>query len=122
MTDIPTTSDDSQPREWSISNRTLIVSAGSKRVLAVLTGHDPLLLSPGSVLQFDDPLGELVVTRVRVIVGEGGGTACAEAEPVPKPGHYHASAAPDRPVEQPGHLRSVLSQPPRWSRVRPGNG
>ena len=29
MTSIPFTSDDNQPREWSIGNRTLILSAGS---------------------------------------------------------------------------------------------
>jgi hypothetical protein len=120
MTSIPTTSGGHQPREWSISNRTLIVSAGSKRALAVLNGCEPLLLPPGSVLQFGDPLGELVVTRVRVIVGEDGGIVCLEAEP--EPGRYRGSAGPDRPAERPGHLRPVPSQPPRWSRVRPGNG
>ncbi len=104
MTGIPTTSDGGHPREWSISNRTLILGSGNKPVLAVLTGRDPLLLSPGTVLQFDDPPGELVVTKVRVIVGEGGGTVCAEAEPMPKPMHYRTSAAPDRPAERPGHL------------------
>jgi hypothetical protein len=121
MTGIPATSDDSQSREWSISDRTLILSVGSKRVLAVLNGRDPLLLPPGSVLQFGDPLGELVVTRVRVILGEDGGTVCAEAEPVHKP-HYRTSAAPGGPAERPGHLQPVPGQPPRWSRVRPGNG
>lgn len=121
MTGIPTTGNHSQPHEWSISKRTLIVSADSKRVLAVLNGRDPLLFPPGSVLQFGDPLGELVVTRVRVIVSEGSGTVCAEAEPVPKP-HYRTSAAPGGPAERPGHLQRVAGQPPRWSRVRPGNG
>ena len=96
MTGIPTTSDDSQPRESSISKQTIIVSAGSKRVLAVMNGRDPLLLPPGTVLQFDDPLGELVVTRIRVIVGEGSGTVCAEAEPAPKPPPPHFSS-PRRP-------------------------
>jgi hypothetical protein len=56
MTGIPAASDDNQPREWSIGNRTLIIGAGSRRVLAVLNGRDPLLLPPGSVLQFGDPL------------------------------------------------------------------
>jgi len=121
MTSIQTTtSDDSQPREWSISNRTLIVSAGSNEALAVLNGREPLLLPPGSVLQFGHPLGELVVTRVRVIVGEGAGIVCVEAEP--EPGRYRASSGPGRPAERPGHLRPVPSQPPKWSRVRPGNG
>jgi hypothetical protein len=122
MTGVPTASDGSQPREWSISNRTLILNAGSKQALAVLTGREPLLLPPGTVLQFDDPPGELVVTSVRVILGEDGGTVCAEAEPTPKPMHYRTSAAPDGPAERPGYLRPVPSQPPRWSRVRPGNG
>ena len=120
MTSVPTTSNGTQPREWSISNRTLIVSADSKRVLAVLNGRDPLLLPLGSVLQFGHPLGELVVTRVRVIVSEGGGIVCVETEP--EPGHHRASAGPGRPAERPGHLRSVPSQLQRWSPVRPGNG
>ena len=55
MTGVPATSDGSQPREWSVSNRTLILSTDGKQVLAVLTGRDPLLLPPGTVLQFDDP-------------------------------------------------------------------
>lgn len=118
MTGIPTTSDDSQPRESSISKQTIILSAGSKQVLAIMNGRDPLLLPPGTVLQFDDPLGELVVTGIRVILGEGNGTVCAEAEPAP----HRTSAAPDGPAGRQGHLRSVPSQPPRWSRVRPGNG
>ena len=50
MTSIPTISDGSQPRQWSISNRTLVVSTGGERVLAVLNGREPLLLPPGSVL------------------------------------------------------------------------
>src|SRR5581483_9476359 len=103
MTGIPTTSDDSQPRESSISKQTIILSAGSRQVLAILNGHDPLLLPPGTVLQFDDPPGELVVTRVRVIVGEGSGTVCAEAEPASKPVRYRTSAASDGPAERPGH-------------------
>lgn len=121
MTSIQTTtSDDSQPREWSISNRTLVVSAGSNEALAVLNGREPLLLPPGSVLQFGHPLGEFVVTRVRVIVGEGAGVVCVEAEP--EPGRYRASPGSGRPAQRPGHLRPVPSQPPQWSRVRPGNG
>jgi len=38
----------------------LIIGADSQRVLAVLNGRDPLLLPPGSGLQFGDPLGQLV--------------------------------------------------------------
>jgi hypothetical protein len=121
MTSIQTTSDDSQPCECSISNRTLILSAASKQVLAVLDGPYPLLLPPGTVLQFGDPPGEFVVTRVRVIVGEGGGTVCAEAEP--QQGHYRASEPPSRrPMERPVHLRPVPTGSPWWSQVRPGNG
>lgn len=120
MTPIPTTSDGSQPREWSISDQTLVLRSGSKQVLAVLNGRDPLLLPPGSVLEFDSPLGEFVVTRVRVILGEGGGIMCVEAEPETE--YYRASSGPGRPAERQGHLRPVPSQPPRWSRVRPGNG
>jgi hypothetical protein len=119
MTSIPTTSDGSQPRQWSMSNRTVIVSAESKRVLAVLNGRDPLLLPPGSVLRFGDPLGELVVTKVGVIVGEDGGVVCVEAEP--EPGHYRAPAGPGRRAERPGHLRPVPSQPPWWSRMGPAD-
>ena len=122
MTGIPTTGDDSQPRESSISKQTIILSAGSRKVLAILNGRDPLLLPPGTILQFDDPPGELVVTRVRVIVGEGGGTVCAEAEPAPKPVRYRTSATPGVPAERPGHLRPAPGQPLWWSRVRPGNG
>ncbi len=120
MTSIPTTSDDSQPREWSISNRTLILSAGSKRVLAILNGRDPLLLRPGSVLQFDDPPGELVVTKVRLVLGDDGGIVCVEAQPEPE--RHRASAAAGRPAERPGHLRPVPGQTPWWNSIRPGNG
>lgn len=120
MPGIPTTSDGTQLPEWNISNQTLIVRSGSQQILAVLSGRDPLLLPPGSVLQFGSPLGELVVTRVRVMLGEGGGIVCVEAEP--EPGNHRASPVSGHPAERPGHLRAVPGQPPRWSRVRPGNG
>lgn len=120
MTSIQTTSDGTQPREWDVSSQTLIVCAGSNRALAVLNGREPLLLPPGTVLQFGGPPGELVVTGIRVIVGESGGIVCVEAEP--ESGRYRASAAPSRPAERMGHLRPVPSQPLRWSPVRPGNG
>lgn len=119
MTSIPATSKVSQPPQWSISNRTVIVSADGKRVLAVLNGRDPLLLPPGSVLRFGDPLGELVVTRLGVIVGEDGVVVCVEAEP--EPGHYRAPAGPGRRAERPGYLRPVPIQTPWWSRMSPGN-
>ena len=80
MTSIPAASDGSQPRERSISNRTLILSADSKRVLAVLNGRDPLLLPPGSVLQFDDPPGKVVVTSIRVIIDAGSGATRAQSD------------------------------------------
>ena len=110
MTSIPATSEVSQPPQWSISNKTIIVSAGSKRVLAVLNGRDPLLLPPGSVLQFGDPLGELVVTRLGVIAGEDGVAVCVEAEP--QPGRYRAPAGPGRRAGRPGYLRPAPSQTP----------
>lgn len=122
MTSIPGVSTDGQPREWSIGNRTLIVSAGSDRALAVLNSDYPLLFPPGSVLQFDGPPGELVVTRIRVIAGRDGGIVCAEVEPAPGRGRYHTSVMPGQPAERPGHLRPVPVQAPRWSSVRPGNG
>jgi hypothetical protein len=118
----PITSGEGRPQEWSIAGRTLILSVGSHRALAVLNGRDPLLLPPGSVLQFDGPPGELVVTRIRVILGEGAAVVCAEAEPAPKPDLDRASAAPGRPAPRPGHLRAVPSQTPWWSQVRPGDG
>jgi hypothetical protein len=46
MTSIPTISDGSQPRQWSISNRTLVVSAGGERVLAVLNGRESCASRP----------------------------------------------------------------------------
>lgn len=67
MTSIPTMSDGTQPRQWGITNQTLIVSASAKRVLAVLNGREPLVLPPGSVLHLGDPLGALVVTKVSVM-------------------------------------------------------
>jgi hypothetical protein len=121
MTSTPDTSDDSSPREWAIGNRTLILSVGSQRPLGVLNGRYPLLLPPGSVLQLDDPPEELVVTRLRLVLGDGGGIVCAEVAPA-QPGRYRASAAPSRQPEPLRHLRPVPSQLPRWSRVRPGNG
>lgn len=120
MTSIPTISDGSQPRQWSISNRTLVVSAGGERVLAVLNGREPLLLPPGSVLQFGDPLGQLVVTKVGVIVGEESGVVCVEAEP--EPGQYPVLSRLDHPTQRAGYLRPVPSQLPQSSGVRPGNG
>jgi hypothetical protein len=117
MTSSAITSGEGRPREWSIASRTLILSAASHRALAVLNGRDPLLLPPGSVLRFDDPPSELVVTRIRVILGEGGAIVCVEAEPAPKPDLHRASAVPG-PASRPGQLRPVPGQTPRWSQIR----
>ena len=123
MTGIPIASDDVQSRQWSIDHRTLVLSARGNRVLAILNTHYPLLLPAGSVLQFDEPPGELVVTGIRVILGEATGIVCAEAEPALALEHHRAAAAE-------GHLAgrrgvpapAIDSRSPRWSRVRPGNG
>lgn len=71
-------------------------------MLAVLNGREPLLLllPPGSVLQFGDPLGQLVVTKVGVIVGEEGGVVCVEAEP--EPGQYPVLSRLDHPTQRRG--------------------
>lgn len=122
MTTIPIPNGDGQPRECAISNQTLIVSAGTGKALAVLNAPGPLLLPPGSVLQFDGPPGELVVTSIRVIAGHDGGIVCAEAEPASTPARYRGSPPPGRSSERPGHLRPAPDQPPRWTAVRPGNG
>lgn len=112
----PTTTGGRQPHQWNISSQTLIVGASSKRVLAILNGRDPLLLPPGSVLQLGDPHGELVVTRVSVIAGKGGGVVCLEAEPSPEP---NCSSAPlQHPAGRPRHLRLVPGRPPRPGRAR----
>jgi hypothetical protein len=118
MTSTAATGDNSPPQEWSIGNQTLILSARDARPLAVLNGRYPLLLPPGSVLQLDDPPTELVVTKIRIILGDGGAIVCAEAEPE----SFCASAVPGGQTAPPRHLRPAPSQPPRWSRVRPGNG
>jgi hypothetical protein len=112
MTSSPVASTDGQPREWSIGNRTLIVRTGSRRALAVLNTGCPLLLPPGTVLQFDGPPGELVVTGIRVVAGRDGGIVCAEVEPAPGGGRSHTTVVPGRPAGQPGHLRPVPSQGP----------
>lgn len=122
MTTSPAVSADSQPREWNIGNRTLVVSASTRQALAVLTYDYPLLLPPGTVLQFDGPPGELVVTRIRVVAGRDGGIVCAEAEPAPGSDGDHRSAEPGHPAGRPVRLRPVPSQTPWWSSVRPGNG
>jgi hypothetical protein len=83
MTTIPVPRGVFQPREWAIGNRTLIVNASSKRALAVLDAPSPLLLPPGSIVQFDGQPGEFVVTGLRVIAGRLGGIVCVEVQPVP---------------------------------------
>lgn len=119
MTGIPIASDDGQSREWNIGHRTLILSASGNRVLDT---HYPLLPA-GSVLQLDGPPGEVVVTGIRVILGEATGIVCAEAGPAPRLEYRRAAAAAGhladrREVPAPG----IDSLPPRLTRVRPGNG
>lgn len=123
MTGIPIASGEVAAREWSIDHRTLVLSASGNRVLATLNTRYPLLLPAGSVLQFDDPPGELVVTGTRVILGDATGIVCAEAEPAPTLEHHRAAAAGEhladgRRVPAPG----IDGLPPRCSRIRPGNG
>ncbi|HET9975520.1 MAG TPA: hypothetical protein VFQ68_45340 [Streptosporangiaceae bacterium] len=81
------------------------------------------LLPPGSVLQFGDPPRELVVTRIRVILGEDGAVVCAETEPAPKADLRRASAAPARPAPPPGHRGRAANvtyrRPARPARSRP---
>ncbi|MDQ2815712.1 MAG: hypothetical protein M3Z75_28675 [Actinomycetota bacterium] len=122
MTSNPADSTHGQPREWSIGTRTLIVSAGSKQALAVLTSDYPLLLPPGTLLQFDGPPGELVVTGIRVVAGRDGGIVCADVEPASVRERRHTSAVPGHPAGRPGHLRPVPTQTPWWSSIRPGSG
>lgn len=122
MTGIPIASDDGQSREWSIDHRPLILSASGNRVLAMLDTHYPLLPA-GSVLQFDGPPGEVVVTGIRVILGEATGTVCVEAGPAPRLEYRRAAAAAGhladrREVPAPG----IDSQSPRLTRVCPGDG
>lgn len=123
MTGIPIASDDSQSREWSIDHTTLILSAGGNRVRATLNMRYPLLLPAGSVLQSDDPPGELMVTGIRVILGEATGIVCAGAEPAPKLEHHRATTAGGHLADRRGvPTPGIDSLPPRWSRERPGNG
>lgn len=122
MMTIPIASGNSQPQEWNIGNQTLIVSADSRKVLAMLNARHPLLLPPGSVLEFDGPPGELVVTGMRVIADQDGGIVCVETKPARAAGRYRAPATQSRPAQPPGHLRPAPGQPPRWTPIRPGNG
>lgn len=111
-------------RGWPVSRRSRgsgarYLHAVTIAVPGVLNGREPLLLPPGSVLQFGDPLGQLVVTKVGVIVGEEGGVVCVEAEP--EPGQYPVLSRLDHPTQRAGYLRPVPSQLPQSSGVRPGN-
>jgi hypothetical protein len=58
-----------------------------------------------------DPLGQLMVTKVGVIVGEEGGVVCVEAKPEPR--HWPTSSRLDHPTRRAGHLRPAPSQLPR---------
>ena len=102
-----------KPREWPIGNRTLIVSAQDRRVLGVLSARCPLPLYPGSILQFDDGLGDQRVVGLRVIAGQQGGILCVEVEPAGKTGRRAPAATPRR-------LRALSSgQEPRPPSAHP---
>lgn len=100
----PVTGHQIKPREWPIGNRTLIVSARDRRVLGVLAARCPLPLCPGSILQFDDGLGDQRVVGLRVIAGQQGGVLCVEVEPAGKTGRRAPAATPRR-------LRAVAGPP-----------
>jgi hypothetical protein len=133
MTD-PVTGNEIKPREWQIGNRTLIVSAEHRRVLGVLNARDPLPLFPGTILQFDDGLGDQRVVGLRVIAGRQGGIVCVEVEPAGKTGRRAPQASPRRlravgnarepsppsphpPVPQPA-ARAPSARPPRNAPAR----
>ena len=86
----PLTGNEIKPREWQIGNRTLIVSAEHRHALGVFNSRYPLPLVPGSILQFDDGLGDQRVVGLRVIAGQQGGIVCVEVEPVGKAGRQAA--------------------------------
>jgi hypothetical protein len=92
----PLTGNEIKPREWPIGNRTLIISAQDWRALGVLKVRCPLPLVPGSILQFDDGLGDQRVVGVRVIAGQQGGIVCVEVEPAGKTGRRAPAASPQR--------------------------
>jgi hypothetical protein len=106
MTSIPVPRGVFQPREWAIGNRTLIVNARSKRALAVLDAPSPLLLPPGSIVQFDGQPGEFVVRGIRVIAGRLGGIVCAEVEPV-RVAKRNSNPQPKIPSGRPRHLQAA---------------
>jgi len=85
-----------KPREWQIGNRTLIVSAEHRRVLGVLNARCPLPLVPGTILQFDDGLGDQRVVGLRVIAGQQGGIVCVEVKPAAKTGRRAPGGSPRR--------------------------
>ncbi|HUZ22288.1 MAG TPA: hypothetical protein VMV07_00830 [Streptosporangiaceae bacterium] len=86
----PQTGNEIKPREWQVGNRTLIVSAKHRRTLGILNTCCPLPLVPGSILHFDDGLGDQRVVGLRVIVGQQRGIICVEVEPVGKAGRQAA--------------------------------
>jgi hypothetical protein len=89
----PLTGDEIRPREWPIGNRTLIVNAQDRCVLGVFKAACPLPLVPGSILQFDDGLGDQRVVGLRVIAGRQGGIFCVEVEPAGKTGRRAPAAS-----------------------------
>jgi len=109
MTGIPIPRGAFQPREWNIGNRTMIVSADTKRALAVLNAEHALLLPPGAIVQFDGQPGEFVVTGIRVIAGRLGGIVCAEVVPAP-PRESESNPPPRRRPARYRHLRPAPSE------------
>jgi hypothetical protein len=105
------TSDEISPREWQIGNRTLIVSAEHGRALGVLNARSPLPLFPGSILQFDDGLGDQRVVGVGIIAGRHGGMVCVQVEPA---GESGPCLRPARQAARPHQLRLLKGTPERW--------
>jgi hypothetical protein len=97
----PLTGNEIRPREWPIGNRTLIVNAQDRSVLGVFKAPCPLPLVPGSILQFDDGLGDQRVVGLRVIAGRQGGIFCVEVEAAGKTGR-RAPAASGRRLQPVG--------------------
>lgn len=104
------TGDEISPREWPIGNRTLIVSAEHGRALGVLNARSPLPLFPGSILQFDDSLGDQRVVGVGIIAGRHGGMVCVQVEPA---GEAGPRLRPARQAARPGRLRLLNGVPER---------
>jgi hypothetical protein len=104
------TSDEISPREWPIGNRTLIVSAEHGHAMGVFNARSPLPLFPGSILQFDDDLGDQRVVGVGIIAGRHGGMVCVQVEPA---GEAGPRLRPARQAARPRQLRLLDGAPER---------